>query len=682
MYMSEQRLLDMWLPPEGAGEPVACFATSFTFETDFFRDDCLSRFLGLRGSIGEEVGGLLAQIGELEESLAEVQVSVLIDRSARVEGRNLRWDVLSVTNPGGLLHAKTTLLIWRNLTRVIIGSANLTSAGYRYQREIAVAFDLAADADLPRKFWDDYASALQSILALAPADLVEPGPKARADSVLEEFHRRLDTTSYPRESKAASVHLLASRPGVPVTEQLHDLLRSPRPRVLQAMSPFWDGEDQGSADAVRALTSLLNGKGEASAELMVPLQASTDGTVANAPRDLSNRACRKSVEISLKGITDDPASASGERRRLHAKALCLESESYRLTMFGSSNMTSSGLGLHPARAHYEMNVAYLTPNKGRLARELASLFPWAVPIDDTVTFDVIPDSEDEPTRPALPSGFVSAMLERSGNEWFLLMAFDPDHLPDVWSVKSGVEMNAALSSTNFAGQKRERILLASQVLPQSLLVEWTDAQGATWVADWVINVANPADLPLDERLRAIPIDLIVDVLARGSRNPTAALERLLEKLSNMAEGSNYEDLGVLDPLKAFDDSRALLRRIRTYSRALDQLADRLRRPAPTVSALGWRLSGLVSPTRLAEGWLEQTEKGELPAEMAHFLLAELLLVINRTNWASVTDGLDPGQAQAAVQEMRDRVNLAIAQMPPLEPTNPLVAYADSVRSLG
>ena len=162
--MSEQRLLDMWLPPEGAGEPIACLATSFTFDTDFFRDDCLSRFLGLRSSIGEESGGLLAQIGELEESLSDVQVSVIVDRSARVEGRNLRWDVLSVSNPGGLLHAKTAVLIWRNLTRVIIGSANLTPAGYRYQREIAVALDIGSEATVPRKFWTDYSQAQRSII--------------------------------------------------------------------------------------------------------------------------------------------------------------------------------------------------------------------------------------------------------------------------------------------------------------------------------------------------------------------------------------------------------------------------------------------------------------------------------------------------------------------------------------
>jgi len=447
------------------------------------------------------------------------------------------------------------------------------------------------------------------------------------------------------------------------------------------MSPFWDKEEQGSSDAVRALTSLLNGKGRVEAELLVPLEASPDGTVANAPEDLAARASRHAVDVSLSGITDGQTESSREHRRFHAKAFSLESEDYRLTVFGSSNMTSSGLGLHPSRGHYEMNVAYLTPAKGRLARELESLFPTTVPIDQTVTFDVLPDVEDEPNRPPLPSGFEAAMLERIGDQWIVLMAFDVGTLPDSWSVKFGADVKPAITSANFGGQQHERVVLSSEVLPQSLIVEWTDKNGDAWIADWVLNVANPADLPLDERLRAIPIDLIIDVLAQGSRNPTAALERLLEKLSTMEADSTYEDLGSLDPLRSFDDSRALLRRIQTYSRALDQLADRLARPAPTVSALGWRLTGLVSPTRLAEGWLEQAESGDLPAEMAHFLLAELLLVINRTDWRSVTEGLDPGQSGAALQEMRDRVSAAMSQLPPLDAGNPLVSYVDSVRSI-
>ena len=45
--MSAPRLLDHWSPPEGAGNPVAVLATTFTFQADFFDEDCLARFLSL-----------------------------------------------------------------------------------------------------------------------------------------------------------------------------------------------------------------------------------------------------------------------------------------------------------------------------------------------------------------------------------------------------------------------------------------------------------------------------------------------------------------------------------------------------------------------------------------------------------------------------------------------------------
>jgi len=33
------RLLDAWTPPPGAGEPVGCAATSFTFDAVFFEEE-------------------------------------------------------------------------------------------------------------------------------------------------------------------------------------------------------------------------------------------------------------------------------------------------------------------------------------------------------------------------------------------------------------------------------------------------------------------------------------------------------------------------------------------------------------------------------------------------------------------------------------------------------------------
>ena len=135
--MSDIRLLDSWSPPDGAGHPVACLATSFTFESDFFTEECLARFLSLSttSAEGDKISSIAALLEE-EDRLSETQISVLIDRSTPAEKRNLRWDLLPVTAPGGLLHAKIAALIWERSARIILGSANLTSAGYRRQGKL------------------------------------------------------------------------------------------------------------------------------------------------------------------------------------------------------------------------------------------------------------------------------------------------------------------------------------------------------------------------------------------------------------------------------------------------------------------------------------------------------------------------------------------------------------------
>ena len=148
--MSEVRLLDHWSPPDGAGDAVAALATTFTFSADFFAQDCLSRFLQLStvSDEGDEFS-VIAALLEEEDRLNDAQVTVLIDRSSPAEKRNLRWDVLPVGIGTGLLHAKVAILMWERATRVIIGSANLTEAGYRRQVEAAVALDLDADCGIP-----------------------------------------------------------------------------------------------------------------------------------------------------------------------------------------------------------------------------------------------------------------------------------------------------------------------------------------------------------------------------------------------------------------------------------------------------------------------------------------------------------------------------------------------------
>ncbi|MFN8172450.1 MAG: hypothetical protein U0R65_11355 [Candidatus Nanopelagicales bacterium] len=681
--MSEQRLLDLWLPPAGAGEPLACLATSFTFDTDFFRDDCLGRFLGMRASIGESAVGELAQINELEERLAQVTVTAIVDRSATVDSRNLRWDLLPVSQPKGLLHSKTALVVWESAARVIIGSANLTPAGYRYQRELAIALDLAPDTVVPRPFWDSYLDEWLRLIDLIPDDVTDPGPKARALAARQLAAGLLDEIGPPSTLSNARIALAPSRPGESALEHVKSALVGNKPRMVTALSPFWDADDQGEYDAVRAITSLLASTGNAAAEFMVPLVTSTTGGLVHAPRDLPDRMPRSGIGASLWGVDaggSTLSSGEGERRRLHAKALVLQSDTWVTVMMGSSNMTTAGLGLSPAHGHVELNIILGAPLPSDYANRLLEMLPDSLELDPGSTEHAPQEpDEDEPLTACLPAAFLSATLLHSSVGWQLLLALSVTDLPSDWAVSTPSGRQILSSTAKLEDAVVTVHLPSDEDLPQGLLVSWADSKGEWHKADWVINVSDPSTLPVDERLRAIPVDLIVQALASRSLDPAQAIERLLDHLSNPESGS-HEDYSPLDPLRRFDDSRALLRRMQTYGRALDQLTIHLSRPAPTASSLSWRLTGLISPSRLAEGWAEQYERDELPLDMAHFLFSELHLAVSRIDWSAVTAGLSPAATEDARALMRDRIETAAAKLPALPAGHALAAYVKQARS--
>ena len=256
--MSGTKLLDYWSPPDGSGAPRACLATTFTLEADFFTQDCLARFLSLDTVTGE--GDAISSIAALldeEDRLSETQVTVLVDRSTPAEKRNLRWDLIPVPVPGGLLHAKVTVLIWERSARVIIGSANLTSAGYRRQIEAALAIDLNEDCQIPRKVFDDLIEELRGITALVAG--TETGPKQRALGVIELLEDRVASLPLPR-SAASDLRLAVApaRPGVSPLDRLGDVWRGGQPLRATALSPFWD--NRAPAPAIEAIRKHLTGR--------------------------------------------------------------------------------------------------------------------------------------------------------------------------------------------------------------------------------------------------------------------------------------------------------------------------------------------------------------------------------------------------------------------------------------
>ena len=118
------KILEAWLCPEDAGDPVGCLATTYTFNSVFFEEECLSRFVGLDSDPETDA---TAYVIEQEIRLSQLQAAaVLADQEHCAGSRSLRWDLLPGRPPNGLLHAKICLLVWTNQVRLILSSANLS----------------------------------------------------------------------------------------------------------------------------------------------------------------------------------------------------------------------------------------------------------------------------------------------------------------------------------------------------------------------------------------------------------------------------------------------------------------------------------------------------------------------------------------------------------------------------
>ena len=424
--MSTTRLLDHWSPSDGAGDPIACLATTFTFEADFFTQDCLSRFLSLSTvtSEGDRITSIAALLEE-EERLSEAQVSVLVDRSSPAEKRNLRWDLLPIRAPGGLLHAKVAVLLWARAARVVLGSANLTSAGYRRQVEVALALDFNEDCRVPRVVTDVLIAELRRIAELAPGPAA--GAKERALATLDLFASRIDTLDLPRANTGdVRLALAPAQPGISPVDRLGDVWRGAQPLRATVLSPFWD--DVVPAPAVDAVRRRLTGR-PASRRSTTLLVGADPVTGVQAPSSL---AAQPDAEI----VAFDAPDAEKELRRLHAKVLLLESDDWIAAMIGSSNATAAGYGLHHRHGHHELNLWIGCRAGSRTAEQLRSLTPAAGLLEIPSEEWEQELDEDEPTLPTLPLGFDSCLVI-VGDPARLQLWFDLSApLPERWEVRT------------------------------------------------------------------------------------------------------------------------------------------------------------------------------------------------------------------------------------------------------
>jgi len=668
------RILDAWTPPQEAGEPVGCVATSFTFSPAFFEEECIGRFLQLETDASDDGPAYLV---EREEKLSQLRcAAALVDQHHAHGVRNLRWDLLSARLPRGILHAKVTLLLWSQYARAIVASANLTEDGYRRNHEVFGVLDYFDGSETPLGALDELVEFLREA-----ASYCDPGQGAHGPAVVRwnaflgglfEVSRSWGSSETPRSLGSPRVFAIVTGPGRP---SVFDALRerwpdSTPPDKACVVSPFYDPPDAANEPA-RGLWSLLKQRGAAQVEFDLYAEdvPGEDAVLLHAPESVQEArpAGRNQTETIVNRLRLEDA------RPLHAKCLWLQNSRIILHMMGSSNFTSAGLGLGGTR-NLEANLAFAVDDTRNVEAGRALWDAW-LPTEE------IPEGlerrwqprsdegEDSGTQEMalLPSAFGQAVF--SHDEQGGLMEFTPNGEPP-----PGWKLFAEDETVPFAGEAHWR----AEGSPSQFRRRWGDRRppsgfrvswdGSTESAWWPVNVADGASLPPPSELRDLPLEALISILS-SARPLHHALRRWLGRSSRDDE---VEGSPVLDPHKRVDTSTFLLQRTRRASWALAALRERLERPVISEQALAWRIDGPIGVRAFARAIGKEAHSEQERC----FLLTELCLELARVNPHGARDSLEAGRVRGAIrdvcQDIRNEIeSSAMAEFPAL------AAYAEA-----
>ena len=648
------RILDAWEPPDEAGDPVGCIATTFTFSPAFFEEECLGRFLKLETDAVEDGPVYLI---EREEKLAQIVcAAVIVDQHHCKGARSLRWDLHAARPEQGILHAKIALLCWSRMVRIIIASANLTEDGYRRNREVFGVLDYYENSKAPIRILQEVVAFLRQNLNLSLADTESPSLR-RAMGFLERIGtmtRNWGIEPGRESNESVRVAPLLTGPGRP---NLFDQISAnwpggAPPHSAWVLSPFFDPPEAKKDAPAEALWNILRKKGDAVVDYCLEVEpASQKGRFfVKAPASLlTTRPSRVSCSVRFSKLTTDT------ERPLHAKELWFEDDRWALLLIGSSNFTSAGTGVGKA-INYEANLVYLL-DMNRAPRgwnsDLGKRFPPIEPIDDPercLVFQQIsePDADTPNEGVLLPTGFLSATYRRINAERCEVTLALGDDLPPGWRVMDEEEVSL-LSQREWrtSGSSKSYSINWPGRPPSGLWVTWTSSEGKAW---WPVNVSSSADLPPPDDLRDLPLDILIDILT-SARPLHEVLRSYLRHKGNADLGHYSKGEVELDPHKRIDTSGFLLQRTRRFSWALAGLRSRLQRPAPTRESLDWRINGPIGVMAVANA-LTREAKSE---DELVFLLAELALELSRIRPQPAQGSLLSAEVKKALRAVADKL---------------------------
>lgn len=649
------KLLDAWVPPQDAGDPIGCVATSYTFAPAFFEEECLGRFLKLESDAREDGPVYLI---EREEKLSTVScATALVDQHYCRGPRNLRWDLLPVRMPErSVMHAKVSLLYWRNWFRIIVASANLTEDGYRRNQEIFGVLDYFDGGRAPLDCLREIAAFLDEIARRTGIDGTHASPVfERLRTFLNKIQSIPESwgSAAPIDAKETFVRPVLVGPDRP---SAFATLQSQWPTQVPASdayvtSPFFDqNEDNQPAHKI---WELLRKRGQASVSYNLcadEIMGEPEKLQVNAPRGITwHPGGRQDVTVYLNRIN---GPNNPERvRPLHMKSLWLENERCVAYMIGSSNFTSAGLGLSGS-PNYEANLVYYVGDGNRRGNKaLCQSYIDGTAIDpDHVHWPPPPKPEDEAPgdEVLLPAGFAAAEYDLDEQHEARVNFRFGANLPPEWEIViPDGDMFCNEQRWIDAGRPDTLTLPWALALPPSgFEVRWHGSAGAAW---WPVNITAASVLPAPQELTNLPLEVLINILM-SARPLHEILRRYLAR--RQTSNGNGGEYALIDPHQRVDTSGFLLQRTRRLSLALTALRERLQKPVATLENLNWRLYGPVGVRALKDAILKEAK-----TDMERiFLVTELALELSRADIAHAPNCLEPAVCKQALKKMVDELH--------------------------
>lgn len=659
-------MLECWRPPTGVGEPIGCMATTFTFDSNFFEEECLSRFLNIDSHPDRDS---LAYLLERENMLGATYAGVLIDHLQAGVDHSLRWDVLPVRLPGGdCQHAKISVLAWAGCIRILVSSANLTPTGYRNNQEVAGILDFT-----PESMDHDQLAAccifLSQLLEYVPTAGDTDTVHQRAKGFLDYIQQYTATwkSAVSRKNRIQtffifnlpkSKEILKDGNALPnINGTLNGCLDTcirfgGAPSSVKVASPFFNQYDKGKAsDEVTATLGKRMARGtQRTLTFCIPSlnNNETERPRLAAPRALQYTALRYVQRLFIETLPH--ADQDNNFRPWHSKMLWLENSRYVALMIGSSNFTSPGMGLRNSN-NAEANLLYLTPQKAYAKEkgQLAQCWPHTIRIEDLNTIEWTGShyelgETDIDQSPALPSGFLAARFQ-AGDTPQIMLYFLSEKLPHQWQVYAGRDFtDQVVDSDEYDRQDRPAALRIpwKGETPGKLLVQWQDKQ-----TFWPVNVENEHELPLASEIDSISVHDLIYILA--AHDYSMAIRAWARRQNGHLEDENNLEDAVpveLDPLRRFRLQDTFLHRIRTRARMLAGVRHNLQRPAWTEKALQWRLEGIIGIKSLADKLMAFKENGNKKTIEAVFELIDFFIMLDEVKYQPALGAIDQTQFDA------------------------------------